>query len=93
MELEGKKIIITGGGSGMPLNSILPNGWSVRLSACPMLDTSLKHTEFGIDPDIRVDITSEDWDKGRDTMIEKAKELIFGFYSKKAQDNSCAFCW
>ena len=66
----------TGGGSGMPLNSTLPNGWHLRYSACPMLDTEGKHTEFGIDPDIRVDITSEDWDKGRDTMIEAARQYI-----------------
>jgi hypothetical protein len=76
----------TGGGSGMPLNSTLPNGWNVRFSACPILDAQGGHTEFGIEPDVRTDITTQDWDSGRDTMIEKAKELIFGFYSKKAQE-------
>ena len=73
----------TGGGSGMPLNSTLPNGWRVRLSACPTLDLNYRHTEFGIDPDRKVDITSEDWNKGRDTIIEAAKTLIFEFYKKK----------
>ena len=29
---------VTGGGSGMPMSSALPNGWSVRFSASPMLD-------------------------------------------------------
>ena len=76
----------TGGGSGMPFNSTLPNGWNVRFSACPILDAQGGHTEFGIEPDVRTDITTQDWDSGRDTMIEKAKELIFGFYSKKAQE-------
>ena len=76
----------TGGGSGMPLNSILPNGWSVRLSACPMLDTSLKHTEFGIDPDVKVDIKPEDWNNGRDTIIETAKEIITLIY-KESEEN------
>lgn len=75
----------TGGGSGMPLTGTLPNGWRVRLSACPTLDANHRHTEFGIEPDIKVDITSEDWQKGRDTIIERAKELIFEFYSKKEE--------
>lgn len=66
----------TGGGSGMPLNSTLPNGWGVRFSACPILDAQGNHTEFGIAPDVKCDISSEDWNRGRDTMIERAKELI-----------------
>jgi C-terminal processing protease CtpA/Prc len=75
----------TGGGSGMPLTGTLPNGWRVRLSACPTLDVNYRHTEFGIEPDIKVDITSEDWQKGRDTIIETAKALIFEYYSKKEE--------
>ncbi|MDL2297261.1 S41 family peptidase, partial [Bacteroidales bacterium OttesenSCG-928-B11] len=43
----------TGGGGGMPLSSELPNGWSVRFSACPMFDTDKQHTEWGIDPDYK----------------------------------------
>ncbi len=66
----------TGGGSGLPLNSTLPNGWTVRFSACPILDTQLQHTEFGIAPHKEVHITSEDWSNGRDTMIEEARHLI-----------------
>ena len=73
----------TGGGSGLPFNSMLPNGWNVRFSACPILDKKGNHTEFGIDPDVRIDITSDDWNNGRDTMIEKAKELILAYYEKK----------
>lgn len=76
----------TGGGSGMPLNSTLPNGWNVRFSACPILDAQGKHTEFGIEPDIKVDMTSEDWNNGRDTMIESAKQLIFDFYEKISKE-------
>ena len=75
----------TGGGSGMPLNSTLPNGWKVRLSACPTLDVNYRHTEFGIEPDKKVDISSDDWQKGVDTIIERAKELIFEYYSKKEE--------
>lgn len=72
----------TGGGSGMPLNSTLPNGWNVRFSACPILDAQGRCTEFGIEPDVKVDMTSEDWNNGRDTMIESAKQLIFDYYDK-----------
>ena len=75
----------TGGGSGMPLNSTLPNGWRVRLSACPTLDLNYIHTEFGIEPHIKVDMTSNDWNKGRDTIIETAKSLIFEYYNKKEE--------
>ncbi len=66
----------TGGGSGMPFSSELPNGWSVRFSASPFLDAEKKHIEFGIDPDIKVDMTDEDMDKGVDTIIEKAREEL-----------------
>ena len=36
----------TGGGSGLPFSSELPNGWSVRFSACPMLDVNKEHTDL-----------------------------------------------
>ncbi len=65
----------TGGGSGLPFNSTLPNGWSVRFSASPILDANGNYTEFGIEPDIKSNITSEDWDKGVDTIIEEAIKI------------------
>ena len=71
-----KAIIIgdkTGGGSGLPFSSELPNGWSVRFSASPMYDPNMKHLEFGIEPDIKVDMSSEDMSKGIDTIIETAR--------------------
>ena len=74
----------TGGGSGMPLNSTLPNGWTVRFSACPILDINRKHTEFGIEPDEKIHITSADWNRGRDTIIERAREIITAFYGKNS---------
>ena len=73
----------TGGGSGLPLNSTLPNGWTVRFSACPILDIEGKHTEFGIAPHEEVQITSADWNNGRDTIIEPAIELINSLYDEK----------
>ncbi|MBR2415487.1 MAG: S41 family peptidase [Bacteroidaceae bacterium] len=72
----------TGGGSGLPLNSTLPNGWTVRFSACPILDIEGNHTEFGIAPHEEVQITSADWNNGRDTIIERAIELINSLYEE-----------
>ncbi|MBQ2123174.1 MAG: S41 family peptidase [Bacteroidaceae bacterium] len=66
----------TGGGSGMPLMSELPNGWSVRFSACPMLDRYGNHTELGIAPDVEADITSEDFQRSIDTLIETARTML-----------------
>ena len=66
----------TGGGAGLPFSSELPNGWNLRLSACPMYDRNMILTEQGIAPDIRQDITSEDYQRGKDTMIERARELL-----------------
>ena len=66
----------TGGGAGMPFSSSLPNGWSVRFSAVPMYDTNRQPTEFGIEPDYHVDITDEDFQKGKDTIIEFARQLL-----------------
>ena len=66
----------TGGGSGMPMSSSLPNGWSVRFSACPMYDKDKQQTEFGIDPDYNVQLTDEDTMKGIDTIIETARKLL-----------------
>nr|WP_221411507.1 S41 family peptidase [Dysgonomonas sp. 216] len=66
----------TGGGSGLPFSSELPNGWSVRFSASPMLNAEKEHTEFGIDPDIKVDMTGTDMIKSVDTIIEAARKYL-----------------
>lgn len=66
----------TGGGAGMPFSSELPNGWSVRFSACPMYDRNKNCTEFGIEPDHNVQLTDSDFAKGRDTIIEYARNIL-----------------
>ena len=66
----------TGGGSGLPFTSELPNGWSVRFSASPIYDVDMQHLEFGINPDVKVDITSEDYNRNVDTIIETARDII-----------------
>lgn len=65
-----------GGGSGFPFTSELPNGWTVRFSACPMLDADGNLTEFGIDPDVPVSITSDDLLRGVDTILESALTFL-----------------
>lgn len=66
----------TGGGSGLPFSSELPNGWSVRFSACPMLDAQMQQIEFGIAPDVQVSLTDDDRARGRDTLIEAARTML-----------------
>lgn len=60
----------------MPMSSELPNGWSVRFSACPMFDRNMQLTETGIEPDIKADISSDDYARGIDTIIETARTLL-----------------
>lgn len=67
---------VTGGGAGLPFSSELPCGWSIRFSACPMYDRDMQCTEFGIEPDYNVQMTAEDFAKGRDTIIEYARQLL-----------------
>lgn len=66
----------TGGGAGMPFSNTLPNGWIVRFSAVPTYDTKKQSTEFGIAPDHYVSLTDADFRKGRDTIIEFARQLL-----------------
>lgn len=68
----------TGGGSGMPYNSELPNGWSVRFSACPILDALGNPTEFGVEPTegFAVDMDPLDALQGRDTILDTAIEFL-----------------
>lgn len=66
----------SGGGGGMPLSSELPNGWMVRFSSSPMFDAGMNHIEWGIDPDVKVDMSSEDQTNGYDTIIEKAVQIL-----------------
>ena len=66
----------TGGGSGLPFSSEIPNGWSIRFSAAPMYDAEMNQIEFGIEPDIHVDMTEEDILRGKDTIIEAACNFL-----------------
>ena len=66
----------TGGGSGLPFTSEIPNGWSIRFSASPIFDADMNQLEFGIEPDIWVDMKSSDMQQGKDTMIEEACNFL-----------------
>lgn len=68
----------TGGGSGMPFSSELPNGWGIRFSAASILDAEGRSTEFGIDPSegCAVDLDPVAALQGRDTMLDFAVSLL-----------------
>ena len=66
----------TGGGCGLPFTSELPNGWSVRFSAAVIRDAEGKLTEFGVEPDIKVDMTEADRQAGHDTILDTALNLL-----------------
>lgn len=77
----------SGGGSGMPFTSELPNGWTIRFSASPHFDVNMNHIENGIEPDIRINLTVADENKNKDTLIEAACNFLLngeakGFDSK-----------
>lgn len=66
----------TGGGAGLPINFDLPNGWYARLSTTPVIDINYQHTEFGIDPDIKVDMAPDAPMTGRDAILDTAIEYL-----------------
>lgn len=68
----------TGGGSGMPFSSELPNGWSIRFSSASILDKERLTTEFGIAPSegCAVDLDPQAALNGTDTMLDFAINLL-----------------
>lgn len=66
----------TGGGSGLPFTSELPNGWNVRFSSCPIRDAQGNITEFGVAPDVKIDQTDEDTARGHDTLLDTAINVL-----------------
>lgn len=66
----------TGGGSGFPFSSELPNGWSVRFSTSPTFNAEKQHIEFGVEPDFKLDMKYSDINEMKDTYIEYARKKI-----------------
>ena len=74
----------TGGGAGLPFTSTLPNGWTVRFSACPSYDRNGNQIEFGIAPDYSVGQTDEDFAGQWGYPNMWAPLVWFAFYALKA---------
>ena len=72
----------TGGGGGLPINRELPNGWTYRFSSTVTTTPSGENIELGVAPDVFVDMTDEDEDAGRDTIIEAALDRINAAYER-----------
>lgn len=68
----------TGGGGGLPFSSELPAGWSVRFSACPLLNPDGECTEDGVDPSegCEVHCTPEELAQGKDAILDFAINLL-----------------
>lgn len=66
----------TGGGSGFPFSSMLPNGWGVRFSSCPTYDANMVLMEEGIDPDIKDSLRQTDVERGIDDIIEAGRSYL-----------------
>lgn len=79
-ELPQVKIVgaTTGGGSGMPFSSELPNGWGIRFSSSPIYDAQMATTEFGIEPSegCAIDLDPVAAIAGQDTMLDFAINLL-----------------
>lgn len=64
----------TGGGCGLPFTSELPNGWRVRFSSCPIMDAQGQLTEFGVAPDVRIDMDPDD--RAHDAILDRAIAIL-----------------
>ncbi|MES2732905.1 MAG: S41 family peptidase [Bacteroidota bacterium] len=66
----------TGGGGGAPISSELPNGWRFRFSTNQLLNAKSEQIEYGVAPDIKVDMLKADEDQGKDTILEAALTFL-----------------
>ncbi|MDE6794437.1 MAG: peptidase S41, partial [Muribaculaceae bacterium] len=80
----------TGGGGGLPFSSELPIGWSVRFSACPLMNAEMECTEFGIDPSpgCEVHATEEDLAQGKDAILDFAIDMLKDLPLPEGEDDS-----
>ncbi len=60
----------------MPFSSELPNGWGIRFSACPINNARDELTEFGIEPDIEVHCTPQEFANGIDNILDTALRMF-----------------
>ncbi len=86
MKSLGKNILLmgdsTGGGGGLPISRELPNGWIYRFSSTITTTVAGENIEFGVAPDIKVDMKEADVQKGKDTILETALQLLKANYAQ-----------
>ena len=66
----------TGGGGGTPTSTQLPNGWVVRYSGTTHIAPDGLIIENGVPPTIRLDNSKTDEANGKDSIIERALQLL-----------------
>ncbi|MBC8110825.1 MAG: peptidase S41, partial [Verrucomicrobia bacterium] len=66
----------TGGGGGAPITAELQIGWRVRYSGTQLFNADKEHLEPGVVPDIKLDISQADQINGKDTILERALDLL-----------------
>lgn len=69
----------TGGGGGTPYDHELLNGWRYRFPRTQTLAPNGFNVENGIDPNINVNLTRNDEERGIDTIVEAAIKFITEF--------------
>ena len=68
----------TGGGAGLPVDFTLPNGWYLRFSTTRATNALGEDFELGVKAQVYLDLDLIDVQNGKDTLIERAKEIIDG---------------
>jgi Peptidase family S41/Tricorn protease C1 domain len=63
---------VTGGGGGLPIYTQLSNGWVLRHSSTITTDAKDYNFENGVIPNIKIDMSKADSDKGKDSILERA---------------------
>jgi C-terminal processing protease CtpA/Prc len=67
----------TGGGSGNPIARELPNGWVVHIPRWQLWGADGTFFEgVGLAPDVPAQITESDRQRARDTILERARQLL-----------------
>lgn len=66
----------TGGGGGAPAFTELTNGWNLRVSTTFTTAPDGFNIEPGTPPDVQIDMSEEDIDNGKDSILEKALEIL-----------------
>lgn len=66
----------SGGGGGLPITYMLPNGWAMCCPSNILVNREKEWIEDGVAPDYEVHITDADEESNRDSLVEKAIELL-----------------